>query len=295
MRQNSLRLARLLTMLPWLQSHGPVHISEIARVFNISIKEVLADLALLTFVGPEQAGGGLVDIQYEDEIVKVVDPQGFKSPLSLNSFEKISLSMGLRILQDLEVANPATFSALEKLEKVDPDELSVSKLSQTINQCLSEKKLLKIQYLSFGSSSASEREVEPSQIIVKSSILYLKAWCRSSNGWREFRIDRILDATALNQTFDDTRPDEPWSAKGRSVQLELTTNALWILDQFAVEATKAAENKLKVDLPVYSAIWLFQFLVSSISSVQSIKIDKSLEQELLAELESAINRLKKNQ
>jgi proteasome accessory factor C len=280
-------------MLPWLQSRGPVHISEVARVFNISIKEVLADLALLTFVGPEQAGGGLVDIQYEDEIVKVVDPQGLKSALSLNMFERISLLMGLRILQDLELANPATFSALEKLESVEESELNISKLNQTINDCLSQKRLLSIQYLSFGASKATTREVEPHQIVVKSSTLYLKAWCRSSNGWREFRIDRILDATALNEFFDERQSEKSLNELGWAIEIDLTTNALWVLEQYAVQATQTNANNLKITMSVYSAVWLFQFLVSTVTSIQSVQMEEALKQEVLAELESAISRLKK--
>ena len=294
MRQNSLRLARLLTMLPWLQSQGPVHISEVARVFNISIKEVLADLALLTFVGPEQAGGGLVDIQYEDDIVKVVDPQGLKSALSLNMFERISLLMGLRILQDLELANPATFSALEKLENVEASELSVSKINQTINRCLGEKRRLKIQYLSFGASKATTRVVEPHQIVVKSSTLYLQAWCRASNGWRDFRIDRILKATALNEFFEERQSEKSLNQFGRELEIDLTTNALWVLGQYAVEATQTNADSLKITMPVFSAVWLFQFLVSTVTSIQSVQMDETLKQEVLAELDSAISRLKTN-
>jgi hypothetical protein len=80
---------------------------------------------------------------------------------------------------------------------------------------------------------------------------------------------------------------------GRAIEIDLTTNALWVLEQYAVEASQTNSNNLKITMPVFSAVWLFQFLVSTVTSIQSVQMDKTLKQEVLAELESAISRLKK--
>lgn len=295
MRQNSLRLARLLTMLPWLQSQGPVSVKEVARVFNISTKEVLADLALLTFVGPEQAGGGLVDIQYQDDLVRVIDSQGLETSVSLNTFEAISLVMGLKTLQDLDIANPATFSAIEKLERLQDGQFPFTDINLEINKSLSTAKLLKIEYLAFGASAAKHREIEPLQIRVENSALYLKAWCRSSGGLRDFRIDRILNAVCSEESFQRSTYLEEKQPEGHLVEITLKPKARWLLAEFSVKADQTPKNELQMKLKVFSSIWLFRFLVSAVNDIADFLVPNNMKKEIESELVNTIDRLKKSQ
>jgi len=291
MRQNSLRLARLLTMLPWLQSQGPVSVSEIARVFNITKKEVLADLALLTFVGPDQAGGGLVDIQYDDNEVRVIDSQGLEKSVRLNYFEIFTLLMGLKILQDLDLANSATFSALKKIEEMRGGKPGTSLINSEINKSLSTQQILRIEYLSVGASKAGSREVEPRQILVKNSALYLNAWCRKKKAWREFKVDRILSAVCLAEKFEMRTDLENEKSKAFEVQLDLNRNIRWMLDEFTVRPRIGEGDKLSLKLNVFSAIWLYQFLVSTATSINNLQMPEFLREEIGAELVHSIERL----
>lgn len=292
MKQNSLRLARLLTMLPWLYSQGPTSVKEVARVFNISSKEVLADLALLTFVGPEQAGGGLVDIQYDDEFVRVIDSQGLETSVSLNYFEGISLLMGLKILQDLDLANPATFTAIEKLEKLNTGNTPLSNINLEINKALTESKLLRIDYLAFGGTSSKQREVEPWQIRVENAVLYLTGWCRASNGLRDFRIDRILNAECLLETFQVKNDAEAISSVGYEVEISLEPSARWLLDEFSLRADQGASSEFNLRFKVFSSVWLYQFLVSAVTGISKFKVPEQLKMEIRSELFNTLDRLK---
>ena len=59
---NSERLKRLLLELPWLSKNKSVSIEDFCRTFSVSRDQAVNDLTLLTFVGPSQFGGDLVDI-----------------------------------------------------------------------------------------------------------------------------------------------------------------------------------------------------------------------------------------
>jgi proteasome accessory factor C len=292
MRQNSFRLARLLTMLPWLQTQKSLSVSEVARVFNISQKEVLADLALLTFVGPDQAGGGLVDIQYDEDEIKVIDPQGLETALVLNNYEILSLLMGLKTLQDLEIANPATFTAIEKLEKINQPEQKISPINYEINKSMENSQTLFIDYLSLGAGEASRREVEPYKIVVENGTLYLFAWCITSNGWRNFRLDRILTAKSGDKSIVPREPMQEKTPQGYEVEIEFDSSVRWLLDQFRVKVEGQAQDKIIVKMQVFSSQWFLQFISATAAKSLRIKIPKELKVEVTQEIQNTLTRLK---
>ena len=73
---------------------------------------------------------------------------------------------------------------------------------------------LRIAYRKEGDAHATERVVEPRAIASRGGKRYLCAWCLSSGGWRDFRVDRILSAEMLESTFEP-RADTP-GARGTS-------------------------------------------------------------------------------
>lgn len=291
MNNNSLRLARVLTMLPWLLNNKSVSVQEVSRIFSISEKEVLSDLALLTFVGPDQAGGGLVDIQYDSNRIQVIDPQGLEHALSLNVFEMMSLTLGLKILQDLDLANSATFSAMEKLEKILSVKEPLEFKSNNIKQAMVDKKLLQIEYLSFGGAQAQNRIIEPGQIIVKKGVMYLLAYCHNSNDWRTFRVDRILDSQVLDQSFEPKKVIEIESDESQIAHLVLEKGAKWILDEYRVDIEKVGTKDLKVELKVHSNSWFFPFLVSVSGQLKEGKLSEDLKRAVISEINTNISRL----
>ena len=95
------RLSRLLLELPWLIQNKNTSIDNFCAQFDISRDEANKDLSLLTYVGPGKFGGELVDIQYDDENISVIDSQGFDRPLKLNNIEAVLLLLGVRNLSEM--------------------------------------------------------------------------------------------------------------------------------------------------------------------------------------------------
>lgn len=293
MNQKSLRLARLLTMLPWLTQQKKVSVHEISRIFGISDKDVLTDLALLTFVGPDQAGGGLVDIQYSKEHVKVIDNQGLARPLTLNEIEIISLLMGLRTLQDLEISNSATLTAIGKLERLIKDDSLRDSVNNDLNSAIANNSILQIQYLKFSDNSISTREVEPLLIQVDGAILKLKAWCLLSSSYRTFRVDRILSTKIIDRKFVQREITEESDPPKFVISLKLDSSAKWILQQFGIRFTTEVSGDIDIQIPIHSRSWLLRFLATSAFKIKEIDLAPNEKQSLVSVLDSSINRLSK--
>lgn len=294
MNSNSIRLARLLTMLPWLKQQKHVSVKEIARIFNISEKDVLTDLALLTFVGPDQAGGGLVDIQYTKDHVKVIDSQGLEKPLTLNRIEVISLLMGLKTLQDLEISNQATLSAINKLEVMGKEESTLTQISLDINRAIEENFIIEIEYLNFADNLISKREIEPHLIESDGSVLVLKAWCLVSNDWRTFRIDRIVSTRLTDKSFIGRDILENSEKPKFIISITLDSSAKWILDQFGLKAKSFQNESIEIELPIHSRTWLLRFLSACAFKILKIDLISNERDALLAALELNIERLRSN-
>lgn len=293
MNQKSLRLARLLTMLPWLTQQKKVSVHEISRIFGISDKDVLTDLALLTFVGPDQAGGGLVDIQYSKEHVKVIDNQGLARPLTLNEIEIISLLMGLRTLQDLEISNSATVTALGKLERLIKDDSLRDSVNNDLNSAIANNSVLQIQYLKLSDNSLSTREVEPLLIQLDGEILKLKAWCLSSSAFRTFRVDRILSTKVIDRKFVQREVTEEAVPPKFLISLKLDASARWILQQFGIRFTTEISGDIDIQIPIHSRSWLLRFLATSAFKIKEIELAADEKQSLVVVIDSIINRLAK--
>ena len=71
-----------------------------------------------------------------------------------------------------------------------------------------EHHLLEIEYRGADDIEARTRRVEPLRIFSEEGHRYVQAYCRNSDGWRSFRIDRILQATPLEERFA-SRDDAP--------------------------------------------------------------------------------------
>lgn len=82
----------LIKLLPWLVANNGASLSDIATQFEISEKHALELIGQLVVTGPSQAGGGLVDIDFEDaDSIFVSDAKSLDRPVKLSQFEASSL------------------------------------------------------------------------------------------------------------------------------------------------------------------------------------------------------------
>lgn len=98
------RLARLLSLVPWLSRHQGVTVTEAAEHFGVTPEQLERDLWLVVCCGlPGHGPDQLIDIQFwdDDGHIDVVDPQTLVAPARLTVDEAAALQVGLTILASL--------------------------------------------------------------------------------------------------------------------------------------------------------------------------------------------------
>ncbi len=107
-------LELLIKLLPWLVANNGVSLSQVANHFEISDKHALELISQLVVTGPSQAGGGLVDIDFEDaDSIFVSDAKALDRPVKLTEFEASSLLGGLHYLEQFpNLVNSETVAGL---------------------------------------------------------------------------------------------------------------------------------------------------------------------------------------
>jgi proteasome accessory factor C len=195
------RLTRLLLELPWLIQNRNASIDSFSDQFDISRDEAIKDLSLLTYVGPGRFGGELVDIQYDDEFVSVIDSQGFDRPLKFNNIEAVLLLLGVKNLSDISNDISEIKNVEIKLSKlIESDIVSGGNQEEyalkrsVIEKAITNEKQIVIQYVDSHLRLSSERSISPIEIETIESKEYLAAVDNHSKLNRSFRLDRIIKA-----------------------------------------------------------------------------------------------------
>ena len=198
------RLSRLLLELPWLIQNKNISIDNFCAQFDLSRDEANKDLSLLTYVGPGRFGGELVDIQYDDENISVIDSQGFDRPLKLNNIEAVLLLLGVRNLSEMSKDRQEILDIDIKLSGLIGSDVANEKSKEDylikknrINEAIANRKQLIIHYVDSNLKLTSERSITPIEIKALDSKEYLTALDKNSSQKRSFRLDRIIEVALV--------------------------------------------------------------------------------------------------
>jgi predicted DNA-binding transcriptional regulator YafY len=255
------QLARLLSLVPWLQAHPGITKTEAAAAFGISTGQLEKDLRLAFTCELPGQPDVFIDIDYLDsDRVSVLDAGSIDRPLRLRPDEALALLVGLRALAAVPglADRGAVDSALAKLEDAaglavdaagsapSSDEAPSARREETgaaLREALSRHRRLRLQYWVPSRDEVTERDVDPIRVVTVDDVAYLEGYCYASEAVRTFRFDRIVDATVLA-----VAADPPQASRGQSpnvfhpspqdtlVTLELGAGARWVPDYYACES-----------------------------------------------------------
>ena len=112
------RLARLLTMVPWLVNRQGIDLQQAADDLGVSVEQLEADLNLLFLCGYGQMPDELIEADWEEGRVFVGNADTIARPLRLGVDEAVTLMVGLRALREVPGLGErdAVDRALAKLE-----------------------------------------------------------------------------------------------------------------------------------------------------------------------------------
>ena len=271
------RLARLLTLVPWLTAHSGVSKAVAAAHFGLTVEQLEADLNLISFTGPGLYGGELVDLYFEDETITVFDSQGLDRPLQLTPDEVSTLLIGLRALEQLPDADiPAIASAMNKLNATARDVADVAfdvvtpNASTVIADAIRERRDVEIEYVHPLRDDTTSRRITPLRLFSADGADYVEAWCHVAEANRTFRLDRVLRCIAVGSSSEtrDIEAPSPTAYKRARVRVPLAVRHVL---ETAPAQVVAETDVVDAYLEYADERWLTQWVVAAGGGVEIIE------------------------
>ncbi len=283
-----LQLQRLL--YTFAAAQGGVSTAELAAKLDTTPQQILRDLAEVMARDFYHPAGHVdaVQVMIEPERVSVFSGRDLNRPVRLAPKEALTLGLGLRS-QAMEYTGPERERLIElarRLEKqlasVPVEEMrrtlgvaagagSMDGLRRELAEAARRRCPVSIRYVKAGNAAPDDREVEPYVVLVDASgYCYLLANCRRTASPRVFRLDRILEATSLEGTFEPPADFDPsdYINDGRIYRAdeEITARvrytsvvAGWVREQEEVE--EEADGSVLVYHRVADPAWLVEHVL----------------------------------
>ncbi len=271
-----MRNERLFQLLYLLLQKGRLDAPFLARELGVSVRTVYRDVDALSASG-----------------VPVYATQGKGGGISLlpgYTFDRGLLSEGeqnqiLFALQSLRLTDVQSDALVNKLGAMfhKPDanwiEVDFSRWGHSrvdhrrfdeLKNAIVGKRVLNIRYCG-ASGAASWRRVKPFKLVFKDRYWYLQAWCLKADDYRLFKVSRITESKAEEETFADAFEDAPplefgmpGETKLHKAQLLFSPEAAYrVYDEFDGEMIqKQADGSLLVETEMPEEGWFIDYLLS---------------------------------
>lgn len=203
-----LRTARLLDLVPFLNTHQGIALKELAAHFDVTPAQMSADLMTLWMCGlPGYTPLELMDLEFESGFVTIRNAPTLAKPRTITFQEGVALVLGLDLVaSSIPVDRPDLLSSVESVRerltkllgvpiKLSAVAAASGAVSTTISQAVQAGTGLEIRYHSLYKDQISRRSVMPIDLYETNGHQYMRAYCFTANDYREFRVDRIESAT----------------------------------------------------------------------------------------------------
>ncbi len=310
------RLPRLLALVPYLIARPGIPVEEAAADFGVSARQLRKDLELLWMCGlPGYGPGDLIDLSFEGDTITVTYDAGMRRPLRLTASEATALLVALRALADTPgIDDPdAVRRALAKVESAAGaarpagvvvglamrEEQVTAQVREAVRDAIQRQRALHITYYTASRDEMSERTVDPMRVLLVEGRSYLEAWCRSAEGIRRFRLDRIDDIRVLDEPAvppPHARPQDTSEGLFRAAadqmeaQLVLEPDARWIAEYYPVEDLVELDGgRARVRIRYTDTSWMIRLLLAQAGEI-TVEEPAELRAGVLARARQALDR-----
>lgn len=268
-------------MVPWLEQHPGVSVSEAALHFGVSVADFERDLWLTICCGlPGHGPDQLIDIQFwdEDGAIQVIDPQTLDKPLRLSAAEAMSLLVGLRLLAQVPGDHAALASVTAKLEAaagMAQGEVAVVDESDDdrvdlLQDAIARQRAVRLVYIGASRDEVTERVVEPMHLLIHGGRHYLVGWCREAGASRTFRLDRIRALELTEEAVSaHPLPATIKPSQAQPVRLRVEPRSRWLLEGWDVtDCVDEADGSRTATVSVADPEWLVRIVLGQGGGVE---------------------------
>lgn len=265
------RTARLLDLVPYINTHQGIALKDLAAVFEVSNAQMVNDLTTLWMCGlPGYTPLELMDLDFESGYVNISNAPTLAKPRSVTFDEGVALILGLDLLR---ASIPIDRSdLLEKIDSLSARLSSIINLNSTfsvvapvnqgvsaaIDEALASRSSLEIEYHSMYRDEITQRTIFPIEIIEVEGQQYLSSYCYSASDFRQFKLDRIQKAVVTQES--KTIPEDATDTQRINSRLKVLKPTREIAERFSRQDLKAGSE---FDFQTYSQQWLERSILSS--------------------------------
>lgn len=271
------QIQRLVHLVAWMSQRDtdrPIRYREAARQLGRAEALLRADLqVLLDLTETHNSSLGSLSIALVAGGFYLGSRGPFQRPLRLSRDEALVLLLGLvgvRGGRELAARLGSQFHAAPDPGEVErtwamgptPGE-QVSRVLALCRRARDGRRKLALSYCG-SASEPSRRVVHPRQIVQAGGAWYLIAWCEKSRATRHFRVERILEATELEESFVPRRELQPVKATRDLLSADAVATATvafspriarWIRERYP-SGDESPDGRYLVRLPVADPRWL---------------------------------------
>jgi len=293
------RTARLLDLVPYINSHQGISLKELAEVFGVTPAQMTSDLTTLWMCGlPGYTPLELMDLDFESGFVTIHNADTLSKPRAISFDEGVALILGLDLMRS---AIPS--DRIDLLDKINllsqrlanlinlPSALSVvsivnNQVSAAIAEALKTRMGLEITYHSLYLDEVTTRTILPIEIIHQDNQRYLSSYCYTAQDFRQFRIDRIQSAKI--QTVQQSIPKSHHQKSSFVSTIKVLTPTREIAERFKqTELSKDTEFECES----FSLQWIERSVLASGSAV-SLQSPPDVRKSIAAVAQSMLDRYK---
>ena len=294
-----LRTARLLDLVPFLNTHQGIALKELAAHFDVTSAQMSADLMTLWMCGlPGYTPLELMDLEFESGFVTIRNAPTLAKPRTITFQEGVALLLGLDLVaSSIPEDRPDLLTSVESLRerltkllgvpiKLSAVAAASGAVSTTISQAVQANTGLEIRYHSLYKDQISQRSVMPIDLYETNGHQYMRAYCFTANDYREFRVDRIESATTAAVPAQI-------SAQGvnqEKITFEITakSHSRDVAERFAI-TDMALETA--IELSSYSRQWIERSVLASGAAV-TLNSPLEIRADLAKKAQLMLNRYK---
>jgi len=281
-----LRTARLLDLVPYLNSNQGISIQDLARDFGVSTAQIHSDLTTLWMCGlPGYTPLELMDLEFESGYVTIRNAPTLSKPRNISFDEGLALMLGLELLQQQIPLDREDLQAeIDLLKERFSNQIGVPRavtVSQSINpsiiapllQAINVSQDVEITYHSLYSDEISVREISPLAIFEEVGNSYLRAFCRSAKALRVFRIDRIVSLSELDsvEVFEDLVKADGFESEKIAYSIKIKRMTRDVIERFNLGQISEDNSKTKeitVELSSFSGEWIKRAVLATGSDIE---------------------------
>ena len=272
------RTSRLLDLVPYLASHQGVELESLAKYFDVTTSQMIADLTTLWMCGlPGYTPLELMDLSFESGFVNIYNAETLSHPRALNDEESIALLLGLDlVIESLpEDRSDLKILAASLVERLSARSSILSKLSAipsvpgtvraVVEKSLTSNTALEITYHSSYSDVISSRVITPLELRQEGGHDYLWAMCHSAHATRIFRLDRIQSAACTKRPQSQQIPSVSTDSQPVFYTIRTLSRAREVMERFSLSKGSFTPD---AHIQSYSREWIIRSVCATSGSAQ---------------------------